>query len=225
MKFKNRTITLLALILLAISLLGVFKSPFILTGKQAKKVPNTTSLPNSLSIADVNKLNNLLTGAKNQIGITKTYDPAYSPIPYPNGDVPLTKGVCSDVIVRAFRAAGIDLQQAVHEDMVKNFRTYPEKWGLTTPDANIDHRRVPNLQTYFTRKGKALKITYLRTDYQPGDIVTWDLNGYGLAHIGLVSDIWSETHQRFLIIHNIGQGAQLEDRLFDWRITGHYRYF
>lgn len=170
-------------------------------------------------------VNKLLSGASSQLAVTKSYDPSYSPIPYPNGDVPLSKGVCSDVVVRALRAAGVDLQKEVHEDMVNNFKAYPNKWGLRKPDANIDHRRVPNLQTFFTRKGKALKVSYHRDDYRPGDIVTWDLNSYGLPHIGLVSNTWSESTQRYLIVHNIGQGVKLEDRLFDWRITGHYRYF
>lgn len=178
-----------------------------------------------LSSSQPETLAKLLSGAQAQINVTISYDPAYSPISYPGGDVPMHKGVCSDVVVRAFRAAGIDLQKAVHEDMVRNFSAYPHKWGLTKPDANIDHRRVPNLQTFFTRKGKALPVSYKRDDYQPGDIVTWDINGYGLPHIGLVSNTWSESAQRYLIIHNIGSGVKMEDRLFTWRITGHYRYF
>ncbi len=186
---------------------------------QARQIENPPllHLPKSTAI--------LINSAKTQINITKFYDPAYIPIPYPNGDVPLAKGVCSDVVIRAFRTAGIDLQKEVHEDMAAHFDAYPNKWGLHKTDTNIDHRRVPNLQTYFTRKGKALRLTYHRDDYRPGDIVTWDINGYGLPHIGLVSNTWSAASQRYLIIHNIGQGAQLEDRLFDWRITGHYRYF
>ena len=167
----------------------------------------------------------LLAAAKEQTFLTKQYDPAYTKLAYPNGDVPIEKGVCTDVIIRAFRKVGIDLQKAVHEDMAANFNAYPKKWGLKATDTNIDHRRVPNLQTFFKRKGKALAISNLADDYQPGDIVSWDLDGKGLAHIGLVSNIWSESTSRFLIIHNIGNGTQAEDRLFEWKITGHFRYF
>jgi uncharacterized protein len=169
-------------------------------------------------------LKKLIAGAKEQTTLTKFYDPAYTVLAYPNGDVPIEKGVCTDVVIRAFRKAGIDLQKAVHEDMTANFSVYPKKWGLKSADSNIDHRRVPNLQTYFTRKGKALTITSNSEDYKPGDVVSWNFDK-GLVHIGLVSNIWSETSKRFLIIHNIGNGAQAEDRIFEWNITGHYRYF
>lgn len=175
--------------------------------------------------AKADSLNKLLAAAKAQTVVTKFYDPTYTKLAYPNGDVPIEKGVCTDVVIRAFRKVGIDLQKAVHEDMAANFNAYPKKWGLKTTDTNIDHRRVPNLQTYFQRKGKALAISHLSADYQPGDIVTWDLDGKGLAHIGLISDIRSAGTERFLIIHNIGNGARAEDRLFEWKITGHYRYF
>lgn len=160
-----------------------------------------------------------------QTTLTTTYDPAYVSLDYPNGDLPIEKGVCTDVVIRAFRKGNVDLQQAVHEDMVANFSVYPKKWGMKATDKNIDHRRVPNLQTYFTRKGKSLPITEEAGDYKPGDLVTWDLDGNGLAHIGLVTNIWSETSKRYIIVHNIGAGARLEDRLFDWKVTGHYRYF
>ena len=109
--------------------------------------------------------------------------------------------------------------------MAANFSVYPNKWGLKSPDKNIDHRRVPNLQTYFTRKGKSLPITNDTRDYKPGDVVSWDLNGQGMTHIGLVSNLWSERSGRYLVVHNIGGGVNAEDRLMDWRITGHYRYF
>ena len=172
-----------------------------------------------------NEIKKLLESAVEQTNITKNYDPNYVVIPYPNGDVPIETGVCSDVVVRAFRKAGIDLQKAVHEDMQANFNAYPQKWSLKTPDSNIDHRRVPNLQTFFTRQGKSLPITDKTEDYQPGDVVAWDLNGKGMTHIGIVSNRYNETTKRYSIIHNIGSGTQTEDVVFDWKIIGHYRYF
>lgn len=147
-------------------------------------------------------------------------------IPYPSGDVPMEKGVCTDVVIRAFRSAGVDLQKAVHEDMAKNFSVYPKKWNLSKPDTNIDHRRVPNLQTFFTRQGKSLQpITDRAENYRPGDVVAWNLDGKGMTHIGLVSNFYNQTTKRYLIIHNIGSGTRAEDVIFDWKIIGHYRYF
>jgi uncharacterized protein YijF (DUF1287 family) len=145
-------------------------------------------------------------------------------IGYPGGDVPLERGACTDVVVRAFRNGGVDLQREVHEDMARNFGDYPTKWGLSRPDSNIDHRRVPNLRTFFERKNKALPVTEKRADYLPGDVVTWDL-GNRVDHIGIVSNYWSESTGRYMVIHNIGRGAQIEDKLFAWTVTGHYRYF
>lgn len=171
------------------------------------------------------EIRKLVESAVKQTGVTKSYDPAYVVLPYPNGDVPAETGVCTDVVIRAFRQAGTDLQKEVHEDMQANFAIYPQKWGLSKPDTNIDHRRVPNLQTFFTRKGKALEITQKADNYKPGDVVSWDLDGKGMTHIGLVSNLWNEASKRYLIIHNIGGGAQAEDVLFNWKITGHYRYF
>jgi uncharacterized protein YijF (DUF1287 family) len=162
---------------------------------------------------------------KFSINLTKSYDPAYVVISYPNGDVPIEKGVCTDVVIRAFRNAGVDLQKAVHDDMAKNFSVYPKKWGLKSPDTNIDHRRVPNLQTFFARKGKSLLVTDKAEDYRPGDVVSWDLDGKGVTHIGIVSNIWNESTETYSIIHNIGGGTQKEDCLFNWKVTGHYRYF
>jgi uncharacterized protein YijF (DUF1287 family) len=155
---------------------------------------------------------------------TVRYVPAYVRIPYPNGDVPADTGVCTDEIIRAYRALGIDLQKEVHEDMVRNFSLYPAKrqWGLTQPDSNIDHRRVPNLMVFFSRKGESLAISRNANDYTTGDLVTWDLGG-NVPHIGIVVDVKSITGRRMLV-HNIGQGPKMEDVLFDWRITGHYRY-
>jgi hypothetical protein len=167
----------------------------------------------------------LVKAARAQAGVTLTYDPAYTVIAYPNGDVPREKGVCTDVIVRAFRdGANLDLQKEVHEDMKSNFKVYPKKWGLKKTDPNIDHRRVPNLMTFFTRKGKALPVTTNSADYKPGDIVAWDMGG-GITHIGLVSSEWDETVGRYKITHNVGWGVAIEDRLHDWKIIGHYRYF
>jgi uncharacterized protein len=171
------------------------------------------------------EIRKMLESAQRQITITKSYSPDYVVIAYPNGDIEPEKGVCTDVVIRSFRAAGVDLQKAVHEDMQTNFAVYPTKWGLKSPDTNIDHRRVPNLQTFFTRKGKALPITDKAEDYKPGDVVSWDLNNKGLTHIGVVSNLWNENTKRYSIIHNIGGGAQAEDVMFDWKITGHYRYF
>lgn len=175
-----------------------------------------------VSSAEIKKL---LESATEQTFLTKNYDPNYVVIAYPNGDVPVETGVCSDVVIRAFRKAGVDLQKAVHEDMTQNFTAYPKKWNLKSPDTNIDHRRVPNLQTFFTRKGKSLQITNNGADYKPGDVVAWDLDGKGMTHIGLVSNLFNERTKRYLIIHNIGGGTQSEDKIFDWKIIGHYRYF
>jgi uncharacterized protein YijF (DUF1287 family) len=151
------------------------------------------------------------------------YDGAYYKLEYPNGDVPADKGVCTDEVIRSYRALGIDLQKEVHEDMSANFSRYPTKFGLTTTDTNIDHRRVPNLRVFFERKGKSLLITDEAADYQPGDIVTWDLNA-SQTHIGIVVDVPSAMSGRYMIMHNIGAGPKIEDILFAWKITGHYRY-
>jgi len=166
----------------------------------------------------------VIDGAIDQVGKTTSYDPSYQKIDYPNGDVPIETGVCSDVIVRAFRKGGIDLQKEVHDDMKSNFAAYPTKWGLNGPDANIDHRRVPNLETYFTRKGKSLSTTGGSDSFLPGDVITWDL-GTGQDHVGMVANVWYKPSQRYLIVHNIGAGTRMEDVLFAWKITGHYRYF
>ncbi len=151
------------------------------------------------------------------------YDPAYYTIPYPNGDVADSLGVCTDVVIRAYRKRNIDLQQLVHEDMRENFHLYPKKWGLKNPDTNIDHRRVPNLMVFFSRHGTTLPITSNGADYKPGDIVCWYLTGM-VTHIGLVSNKKSDDGKRFKIVHNIGAGQLLIDCLFDYTIIGHYRY-
>jgi uncharacterized protein YijF (DUF1287 family) len=157
--------------------------------------------------------------------MTRGYTQSYFVIPYPNGDVPMETGACTDVIIRSFRAAGIDLQREVHEDMKAAWAAYPRKWGNVRPDTNIDHRRVPNLRTWFERKGKSLPISIVAANYRPGDVVSWDLDGRGTTHIGIVSNLRNSSNSRYLIIHNIGGGTNAEDRLFDWEITGHYRYF
>lgn len=151
------------------------------------------------------------------------YDPSYFSIDYPNGDVPKDRGVCTDVVIRAYRKLGIDLQKEVHEDMKANFSIYPKNWGLTSTDRNIDHRRVPNLMTFFGRKGEVRPKSMNEADYEPGDIVCWNLGG-GILHIGLVVNQKSNDGKRYLIVHNIGSGQVAEDVLFDWKIIGHYRY-
>jgi uncharacterized protein len=151
------------------------------------------------------------------------YDPSYFSIDYPNGDVPVGKGVCTDVVIRAYRMMGIDLQKEVHEDMRLNFDKYPKNWGLSRTDTNIDHRRVPNLMTFFEREGAKLPASPIADDYLPGDIVCWSLGG-GLTHIGLVVGNRSADGLRPLIVHNIGGGQVEADCLFDFRIIGHYRY-
>jgi len=152
-----------------------------------------------------------------------SYDPSYFRIDYPNGDVPSDRGVCTDVIIRAYRKLGIDLQKEVHEDMKANFEVYPANWGLQRPDKNIDHRRVPNLMTFFSRYGRVKGISPEAGDYEPGDIVCWNLGG-GITHIGIVSNISSDDRTRYLVIHNIGSGQVLEDMIFDYRIIGHYSF-
>lgn len=155
-------------------------------------------------------------GAKDQLGVTLSYNPAYQKIAYPKGDVPVREGVCTDVIIRAFRAINVDLQHLVHEDMKLHGKEYPKKWGNHKPDTNIDHRRVPNLMTYFTRHS----MKRANTDYQPGDMVVWDL-GRGILHIGILSD--KKKGDRFLVIHNICCGVQEEDILVRFNVVGHYR--
>lgn len=162
--------------------------------------------------------------ARRQIGITVDYDPSYVTLSYPGGDVAQESGVCTDVVIRAMRLLGLDLQKAVHEDMKRNFSAYPSRkiWGLKRPDKNIDHRRVPNLQTYFKRRGWSVAITQNPADYLPGDIVTCMLMGDSIPHMMIVSDRKNEEGVP-LVIHNIGGGTQEEDELFSFNLTGHYR--
>ena len=164
----------------------------------------------------------LVAAARRQIGVTRFYDPAYAGMGYPGGDVPMERGVCTDVVVRALRTQGLDLQQALHEDMRAHFLDYPQQWGLKRPNPNIDHRRVPNQMHWFERKGWSQAITPDAADYAAGDIVAWKLTGSGLLHIGIVSD--RETRSGTpLVIHNIGSGTQENDLLFKHMIIGHYR--
>lgn len=165
----------------------------------------------------------LIYSARAQVGVTLLYDGSYQSLPFPGGDIPRLRGVCTDVVVRALRDAhGIDLQAKVNADMKAHFGAYPKIWGLSRTDSNIDHRRVPNLQTYFKRRGAALSITDNGADYLPGDVVSWMLPG-NLPHIGIVTGLMNDDATRPLLVHNIGWGTRVNDMLFDYKITGHYR--
>jgi uncharacterized protein YijF (DUF1287 family) len=192
--------------------------------ERAVEVPDRALIEAIQVKADATPLEKINAGAIEQTTQTTSYDPSYVKLAYPNGDVPLNTGVCADVVVRAFRKAGIDLQKELHLDMKKNFAKYPRKWGARRPDTNIDHRRVPNLMTWFDRQGKAQPIAKDAKYFLPGDVVAWELDN-GLPHIGLVSKIKVEGTDRYSVVHNIGLGARIEDVLFAWKITGHYRYF
>jgi len=186
----------------------------------------TSCVAQTQSAARADFTRRLVAAAIERTHHTVRYDPAYVRIPYPGGDVPPDTGVCTDEIIRSYRAVGVDLQKEVHEDMVKNFDAYPRKWRWfrAQPDPNIDHRRVPNLQVFFQRRGESLPITNRAEDYKPGDLVTWDLGG-NVPHIGIVVDQKDQLSGRYMIVHNIGQGPKMEDVLFNWKITGHYRYY
>jgi len=166
----------------------------------------------------------LVEAARVRTRLHEVYDGAYRVIPYPNGDVPSDRGVCTDLVIRSYRVLGIDLQQLVHEDMRAHFDAYPKAWGLRAPDRNIDHRRVPNLQAFLKRAGASQPVTRDAADYQSGDLVTWMLPG-NLPHIGIVSDQRAAGGPRPAILHNIGAGPVEDDLLFTYPITGHYRWF
>ncbi|MEN3930205.1 DUF1287 domain-containing protein [Microvirga sp. W0021] len=171
-----------------------------------------------------NQIQKLIRSARSQVGVTLSYDPSYTRLSFPNGDVDRSKGVCTDVIIRAYRDAfTYDLQAGVNRDMKSNFSIYPKNWGLSRPDSNIDHRRVPNLQVFFKRHAKVLPVTNSPSDYQPGDIVTQMLPG-NLPHILIISDKKAADGITPLVIHNIGRGTREEDSLFQFKITGHYRF-
>jgi uncharacterized protein YijF (DUF1287 family) len=194
-------------------LAGVLAALLVLTAPPRAKAASHLSMETRLVAAAVERTRHVV-----------TYDGAYRRLAYPGGDVPADRGVCSDVVIRAYRTGlGIDLQERVHEDMTRAFPDYPAIWGSSRPDPSIDHRRVPNLETFFSRHGQRLPVTGNPGDYGPGDLVTWRLDGR-LPHIGIVSDRRSRDGKRPLIAHNIGQGPKLEDMLFDHPITGHFRY-
>lgn len=177
------------------------------------------------SSAEQNFRNKLAKAALERTNHDVIYDPTYFKITYPGGDVPSDRGVCTDVIIRSYRTLGIDLQELVHKDMKANFKRYPNRWGLKETDKNIDHRRVPNLEKFFERFGKKLKVTDKAEDYKPGDIVTWNVGGRSfIPHIGIVVNKKSDDQKRFLIVHNIGAGPKCEDALFSFPIIGHYVY-
>jgi len=170
------------------------------------------------------QIDKLVFGAVEQLGVTNSYNGAYQKLSYPNGDVDISTGVCTDVVIRAFRAIDIDLQKNIHQDMSRHFRKYPRKWGLKSPDKNIDHRRVPNMEAYFTRKGYKLPVD-TSTDmehYQSGDLVVWKISG-NLTHIGIVSDEIVPNTSRYFIIHNPIQGVEISDWLNEFEIINHFR--
>lgn len=180
------------------------------------------SLPATVATGQSQPLNQgsrLAAAASQQVGVTKLYDPSYRKISFPGGDVPIDRGVCSDVVIRAFRAIEVDLQFTVYEDMRRHFRRYPQLWKLRRPDPNIDHRRVPNLMVFFEREGKSLALT---APYEPGDVVAWRLPN-GLHHIGVVAQARASAGHH-LMVHNIGAGTQLEDVLHSYKKIGHYRW-
>lgn len=185
---------------------------------RAAAAQNLTRQP----VSDTQQIKQVVDSAIEQIGQTFEYDSSYEKLGYPNGDVPVERGVCADVIVRGFRKAGVDLQKEIHEDMSRHFDAYPKKWGATKPDSNIDHRRVANLMTFFERHGKSVPITNAPSDYVPGDVVAWELDSK-LLHIGVVTDARLTGMRNYLIVHNIGAGARIEDVLMSWKIIGHYR--
>ena len=185
---------------------------------QAEKLENTQIIENPDDFYQ--KLSN---AALSIIDLEVIYTPEYVGINYPNGDVPPKTGVCTDVVIRAYRNLSIDLQKEVHEDMKANFSSYPKIWGLKTTDKNIDHRRVPNLEVFFARKGEKLPVSKNPNEYKIGDLVTWMIADK-LPHIGIVTNKKSADGQRNLIVHNVGGGQVLEDCLFSWKIVGHFRY-
>jgi len=212
---------LLLLLICVLVLIGCQRQPAVINrGPAVPPNPIIKPLPDNASP----QLKQMLEGAIAQAGVTTGYSPAYVALDYPGGDVPENTGVCSDVVVRAFRKAGTDLQKEIHEDMTAARTAYSNKWGANKPDRNIDHRRVLNLMTYFKRQGKSLPLSSSATDYQPGDVVAWELTS-GIDHIGIVTNMLSDSEDRYLIVHNIGAGTRIEDVLFAWTIKGHYRVF
>lgn len=189
---------------------------------EAPSAPTQDPAPPQADTAAVPPSPPLVAAARAQIGVVRVYDPTYFSVSYPGGDVPADRGVCTDVVVRALRTQGLDLQQAIHDDMRANFALYPTLWGLSRPDRNIDHRRVPNQMRWFERQDWELTGSHAAADFAPGDIVAWKLTGSGLLHIGIVSDRRSHDGTP-LILHNINAGTQEDDLLFRHAIIGHYR--
>ncbi|HEY0006935.1 MAG TPA: DUF1287 domain-containing protein [Pyrinomonadaceae bacterium] len=219
----SKLICSLALLLVLLSALGCQKSS---RGQGSARDARSDAAQAQLRPLPANSSPELKRVVEAELELTKQttgYDATYVKIDYPGGDVPLEAGVCTDVVIRAFRKGGVDLQKEVHEDMQRNFQAYPKTWKLTRTDTNIDHRRVPNLMIYFERQGKSLPVTSRSEDYLPGDVVTWNVNG--LPHIGMVTNMWSAETRNYLVVHNIGRGAQIENVLFTWPITGRFRYF
>lgn len=192
--------------------LFIFLSFFTCSQKSAEAVEMPNNFQDKLSAAAISIIDSNV-----------KYTPDYVSIKYPNGDVPVKTGVCTDVVIRSYRKLDIDLQKEVHEDMKKNFSKYPKTWGLRNTDTNIDHRRVPNLETFFTRKGEKLTVSENPNDYKTGEIVTWMINGK-LPHIGIITNKKSPDGKRPMIVHNVGAGQVLEDCLFSYTIVGHYKY-
>ena len=221
LSYRLRRLILFAICLMVIVVGGCQRQ--YATGRSTAAVP-PSSVARPLPPKASPQLKQFIDGAVEQSKVTTGYDPSYVKLDYPNGDVASDTGVCSDVVVRAFRKAGIDLQKEVHEDMKLAWAEYPKKWGARGTDANIDHRRVLNLTTYFNRQGKSLPISNDRADYLPGDVVAWELSD-GVEHIGILTNLWSEPDKHCLVVHNIGAGARVEDVLLAWKIIGHYRYF
>jgi uncharacterized protein len=213
-----------ALLVLCLALSSLTGCQAVRSSQRAVEVSERALAEATQVKADATPLEKINAGAIEQTTQTTSYDPSYVKLAYPNGDVPIETGVCADVVVRAFRKGGIDLQKELHEDMTNSFAKYPKKWRARRPDSNIDHRRVPNLMTWFERQDKARPITKDAKDYLPGDVVSWELDN-GLPHIGMISKIKAEGTERYAVVHNIGLGARIEDVLFSWKITGHYRYF
>ena len=219
--YRHSRVVLLAICLLTIVIGGCQRQ--FATGRPAAAVP-PSSVARPLPPKASPQLKQFIDGAVEQNKVTTGYDPSYVKLDYPNGDVASDTGVCSDVVVRAFRKAGIDLQKEVHEDMKLAWSEYPRKWGARGTDSNIDHRRVLNLTTYFTRQGKSLPVSNSRDDYLPGDMIAWELSD-GVEHIGILTNLSSDSDKHYLVVHNIGAGARIEDVLLAWKIIGHYRYF
>jgi hypothetical protein len=218
-----KLLRVLTVILIAAFVLGCGVNPPTPSPAAHAEIAPTISAPTRRTISASDIGARIALAAEDQVGVTTIYDPQYVKLGYPNGDVPIERGTCTDVVVRAFRALGVDLQVRVHEDMQKDFSVYPRDWGLNAPDPNIDHRRVQNLTKYFERMGKQIGEVSADGSFKPGDVVAWQLSGW-MQHIGIVAlDRVPGTNHPYMI-HNIGAGAQKEDALRSFTIIGHYRW-